>query len=233
MVVTKVPGWGEIVLAELTQTFDHADLSYFFPLMRNTEQVLGFRPRLGTFDAAFDAWYVFDYFYRPDDPGAFAAVPFSEKGGYKAKGRLFSPDGLPLCQAELPMPLKFTYHDTTVSLIAHERGKYVCPLRFPEKTAETCPVNHNNWLKKGCTAMMPTSMGARLRYTLDRDAQAYKDTYKQRTAVERINSQAKALGIERPMLRNGAAIANLNTFIYILINLRLLQRIRNRQPEIA
>ena len=79
--------------------------------------------------------------------------------------------------------------------------------------------------------MMPTSIGARLRYTLDRDSQLYKDIYKQRTATERINSQAKALGIERPHIRNGKAIANLNTLIYILINLRLLQRIRNHQPE--
>ena len=199
--------------------------------MHKTEQVLGFKPRIGTFDAAFDAWYVFDYFYRPDDPGAFAAVPFSEKGGYKANGRLFSPEGFPLCLAGLPMPLHFTYRDTTVSLIEHERGKYVCPLRFPEKTAEICPVNHKNWARKGCTAMMPTSMGARLRYTLDRNSQVYKDAYKQRTAVERINSQAKALGIEHPHFRNGQAIANLNTLIYILINLRLLQRIRLRQPD--
>ena len=78
---------------------------------------------------------------------------------------------------------------------------------------------------------MPTSIGARLRYTLDRDGEAYKKVYKLRTAVERINSQAKALGIERPYLRNGAAIANQDTLIYILINLRLLQRIRNRQSE--
>jgi hypothetical protein len=231
VVVTKIPEWGELVIAELTQTFDQSDVSYFFPLMATTEQRLGFRPRYGTFDAAYDAWYVYDYFHRDDDPVAFAAVPFSEKGGYKAKGRQFSPDGLPLCQAGLPMPLHFTYQDTTISLIAHERGKYVCPLRFPAQSANACPVNHKNWAKKGCTAMMPTSVGARLRYTLDRDSQTYKDIYKQRTAVERINSQAKALGIERPHIRNGAAIANLNTLIYILINLRLLQRIRNRQPE--
>lgn len=32
--------------------------------------------------------------------------------------------------------------------------------------------------------MMPTSIGARLRYTLDRDSQHYKDIYKQRTATE-------------------------------------------------
>ena len=76
--------------------------------------------------------------------------------------------------------------------------------------------------------MMPTSIGARLRYTLDRESAAYKDAYRQRSATERINSQAVALGIERPHLRNGHAIANRNTLIYTLINLRFLQRIRAR-----
>ena len=233
VVVTKVPGWGEIVLAELTQPFNQADVSYFFPLMSVTEQRLGFRPRFATFDAAFDAWYIYDYFHRNDDPVAFAAVPFSEKGGYKAKGRLFSPEGLPKCEAGLPMPLKTTFKDRTRSIIEHERGVYVCPLLFKTPSGDTCTKNHKNWTKGGCTADMPTSIGARLRYTLDRDSQLYKDIYKQRTAVERINSQAKALGIERPHIRNGKAIANLNTLIYVLINLRLLQRIRNRQPEIG
>jgi hypothetical protein len=231
VVVTKIPGWGEMVVAEMTQTFDQADVSYFFPLMDKTVERLGFKPRFGTFDAAFDAWYVYDYFHRADDPQAFAAVPFAEKGGYKAKGRQFSPEGLPICAAGFPMPLQFAYNDTTLSIIEHQRGKYVCPLLYPQRSADACPVNHKNWPKKGCTAIMPTSIGARLRYTLDRDSPAYKEIYKQRTAVERINSQAKALGIERPYLRNGAAIANQNTLIYILINLRLLQRIRRRQSE--
>jgi hypothetical protein len=55
VVATKVPGWGEFVLAELTQSFDHADVSYFFPLMGDAERRLGFRPRFGAFDAAFDS----------------------------------------------------------------------------------------------------------------------------------------------------------------------------------
>jgi len=59
-------------------------------------------------------------------------------------------------------------------------------------------------------------------------SEAYKDAYRQRTATERINSQAVALGIERPHLRNGRAITNRNTLIYVLINLRFLQRIRAR-----
>jgi hypothetical protein len=183
-------------------------------------------------DTLFDAFYVYEYFHRPDDPAAFAAIPFSEKGGYKAGERQFSPRGLPLCKAGLPMPLKFTFTDRTSALIVHERGKYVCPLRTPDApTDAVCPINHKNWAKQGCTAMMPTSIGARIRYQLDREGQAYKDIYKQRTATERINAQAVALGIERPHLRNGQAIANRNTLIYILINLRFLQRIRQRLPE--
>ena len=79
--------------------------------------------------------------------------------------------------------------------------------------------------------MMPISIGARIRYTLDRDSDRYKQIYRQRTAVERINSQAVALGIERPHLRNGAAIANRNTLIYLLINLRFLQRLRQALRE--
>ena len=230
IVVTKVPDLGEFVLAELTQPFDHGDLTYFFPLMQQTEQRLGFKPRFGTFDAAFDAWYVYAYFSATSDGSptqGFAAVPFSEKGGKSLTHRRFSPHGLPLCKAGLPMPLKFAFTDRTSCLVEHERGKYVCPLLFPHPSATACPVHHPLWKRGGCTAMMPTSIGARLRYTLDRDSAAYKLIYNQRTAVERINSQAVALGIERPHLRNGKAIANQNTLIYLLINLRFLHRLRH------
>jgi len=232
VVVAKVPSWGEFVIAELTQPFDHGDVTYFFPLMRQTEERLGYRPRYATFDAAFDAWYVYAHFYCENDPTfGFAAVPFSEKGNYKAHQRQFAPDGAPLCAAGLAMPLKFTYTDRTTCIVEHERGKYVCPLKFPAPTRRACPVHHANWKQNGCTAMMPTSIGARLRYTLDRDSDLYKQVYRQRTAVERINSQAVALGIERPHLRDGQAIANQNTLIYLLINLRFLQRLRRNQRD--
>ncbi len=228
VIVTKVPEWGEIVLAEMTQTFDHPDVSYFFPLMAQVEARLGFRPRWGTFDAAFDAFYVYEYFYCQADPEAFAAVPFSEKGNAQSIHRKFSPEGLPLCAAGLPMPLKFAYRDRTNCIIEYERGRYVCPLHHPQKTDQPCPIQHKKAAKGGCTSSMATSIGARIRHTLDRKSPFYKKIYDQRTAVERINSQAKALGIERPYLRNQESITNLNTLIYTLINLRLLQRIKLR-----
>ena len=35
IVATKIPNWGEVVLAELTLTFDQPDVAYFFPLMES------------------------------------------------------------------------------------------------------------------------------------------------------------------------------------------------------
>jgi len=50
-------------LAELTQPFDQPDVSYFRPLLAQVEQRLGFKPRFGALDAAFDAFYVYEYFH--------------------------------------------------------------------------------------------------------------------------------------------------------------------------
>jgi len=220
VVATKVPGWGEFVLAEFTQPFDQSDDSYFFPLLKATERRLGHRPKFGALDAAYDAFYVYEYFHTA---GGFAAVPLAERGGFK--GRQFDDRGLPLCPAGLAMPLKATYQCKT-SLVVHAMGRYACPLHFPQSTGQSCPRDDAHWAKGGCVTTMATSIGARLRDQLDRDSDAYKTVYKQRTADERINSQAKELGIERPMLRNGRAIANLNSLIYVLINLRALHRVR-------
>jgi hypothetical protein len=223
VVATKVPGWGEFVLAELTLPFDQSDVAYFFPLMEETERRLGFRPQYGAFDAAYDAFYVYAHFQRENQPikAGFAAVPRSKRGG---KRRQFNPKGLPLCEAGLAMPLKYTY-TCKRTLVEHERGRYYCPLVHPERTGEACPIDHKNW-PKGCITTIATSVGARVRHQLDRESALYKEIYKQRTATERINSQAKALGIERPKLRNRQAITNQNTLIYVLINLRALHRVR-------
>lgn len=211
------------MLAEMTQTFDKSDVSYFLPLMEQVEQRLGFRPRFAALDAAFDAFYVYEHFHADDHDG-FAAVPFAEKGN-KAH-RAFDDHGLPLCEVGLAMPVKKSYNDNTKALIPHRRAIHACPLLYPQPNGITCPVQHKQWPKGGCTVNSPTSIGSRLRYQLDRDSDAYKQVYKQRTATERINSQATALGIERPKLRNQQAIANYNTLIYILINLRAIQRIQ-------
>ena len=228
-VVTRLSSSHEFVLAERTQTFDKGDVTFFFPLMKDTEQRLGYRPRYGALDAAFDAFYVYDYFHHPTHDG-FAAVPFCEKGN-RAR-RTFGAEGLPLCEAGLAMPHKLTYNDRTTALIPYQRARHVCPLLVPEANGQSCPVAHQKWTKGGCTTTLANTPGARIRHQLDRDSDVYLNVYRQRTAVERIFARAVDLGIERPKLRNQHAIANQNTLIYLLINLRTLQRIRptNVQP---
>jgi hypothetical protein len=216
VVATKVPGWGEFVLAEFTQTFDASDVSYFASLMADVERRLGKKPRFGAFDAAFDAFYIYEYFARNTDWRAgFAAIPMTGRSTH----REFDADGHPLCAAGLSMHPAFTFV-SRATRVEHERTHYVCPLK-----GQTCPIQHPRSAKGGCTHRIPTSIGARLRHQIDRETSLYKEIYRQRTATERINAQAVALGIERPHLRNQQAIANQNTLIYVLINLRALRRL--------
>lgn len=227
VVVTKADDLGEVVLAELTQTFNHSDESYFFPLMAQTEVNLGRKPKFGAWDAAYDTFYVHEYFTLA---GGFAAVPWATRTDQQ---KTFSPDGLPLCAAGLAMPLKSRVQKKSGCLVPHELGRYACPLLFPEKTGAVCPIDHPNWQRvgndQGCLTALPTSVGTRARHELDRKSEAYHRLYDQRSACERINSQAVALGIERPRLRNQCSITNQATLIYVLINLRTLQRVKEKK----
>ena len=217
VVATKVPDWGEFVLAELTQPFDQPDVSYFQPLMAATEQRLGFRPPYGAFDAAFDAFYIYEYF---DQPSRRRCRTRLRRGPLLGTGRpklRFDCRGRPLRGRTGHAPRVTPSEKTT--LIQHQWNRYVCPLRFPETTAAACPVDHKQWAKDGCTATLPTSPGVRLRYQLDRDSDLPGSL--QATHCHRTYQQpGPELGIERPRLRNGQAVAHLNTLIYVLINLR-------------
>lgn len=65
-----------------------------------------------------------------------------------------------------------------------------------------------------------------MRVTLKRNSPNYKVIYTQRTSAERITSQAKALGIERPKLRNRQSMSHRNSLIYLVTNAKALQRAR-------
>jgi len=112
---------------------------------------------------------------------------------------------------------------------AHPDGyraqEFRCPLLHPHPTAQTC--DHEQFVKgPGCVKYINIEAGGLLRVLLDRDSAAYKDIYRQRTSAERINSQAKALGIERPKVRNERSVHTLNTLTYIVINVQALARVR-------
>lgn len=224
IVVTRLPDHTEVVLAERTRPFNESDISHFHPLMAQVEARLGRKPRFGAWDTAFDAHYVHDYF---DHDGGFAAVPLNP--GHKGGDRQFAADGAPICAAGLAMTRQFTYQHRT-SLIPHTREQWRCPLLHPDPSGADCPTHDPHFLKGGCKTTIAAGRGSRIRLQLDRESAAYTTLFNQRTMVERINSQAEALGILHPKLRRGRAIAHHNSLIYVLINLRALARMHAARP---
>jgi hypothetical protein len=85
--------------------------------------------------------------------------------------------------------------------------------RHPLKECRTNCIKDPNWEKGGL-----------MRVLLDRQSPLYHAIYTQRTSSERINSQAQALGIQRPKVRIGHSVANLNTLIYLVINAKALAK---------
>jgi len=209
------PRYGDVVLAEYTQPFNEADITYFEPLRQRVTATLGCTPSHWAGDAAFDAWYV----YQPAaEQGGLAAVPFNTRGQPRPT---LDARGFPVCARGLSM------HAGPVSLekAGFHSQRLLCPLLFPRPTGATC--EHAQFAKgTGCIKQVNIELGGLLRLSLDRHSDAYRQVYKQRTSAERINSQATALGIERPHVRNGHSIRNLNTLTYIVINVRALDRIR-------
>jgi hypothetical protein len=211
-----VPDYGDVVLAEYTQPFNEADVTYFRPLYQRAVVALKQFPTHVTADAAFDAWYVYECAARHEGIGA---VPLNQHS-HASFGR--AADGTPRCEKGLLMQPTLQFDHT----YGYRAQRFRCPLLFPEPTGATCA--HDQFAKgKGCVKDVNWELGGIQRVTLDRDGPLYHAIYTQRTCCERINSQAQALGIERPKVRNGRSVAHLNTLIYLIINVRALAKVKS------
>jgi hypothetical protein len=214
------PQYGDVVLAEYTLPFNEADSTYFAPLYDRLVETIGFRPRFFAADAAFDAWHIYQPFA---EIGGMAAIALNLRGHPQPK---LGPGGFHLCPQGLEMAPSYEYN--------HSKGYRAqllrCPRLFPTQTAHSC--THKQFAKGvGCVKHINIEAGGWMRIQIDRQSEEYKQLYKQRTASERINSQAKDYGIERPKVRNGHSVVNLNTLTYIVINARALKRVRNIKTQ--
>jgi hypothetical protein len=217
-----IPDYGDVILAEYTQSFNENDITYFVPLYIQTVATLGFCPTYITADAAFDARYVDQTsVFR----GGIAAIPLNQHGH---PGCQRAPDGVPLCPTGLRMQPTSQFSHT----YGYRAQRFRCPLLFPCATGQTC--DHEQFAKgKGCVKDLNWEAGAQMCVTLDREGPLYQVVYRQRTSAERINSHAKEqFWLDRPLVRNGRSVRNLNTFTYILINLKALQRARSMNTSL-
>jgi hypothetical protein len=214
--VSTVADYGTVVLADFTQPFNEGDITYFRPLYQHTVLALGHYPTNVAADAAYDAWYVYEAAARH---GGIAAVPLNTHGHEEVPR---DPDGTPRCAIGLPMHPTKQFNHT----YGYRAQRFQCPLLFPEQTGATCA--HEQFTKgKGCVKDVNWELGGIQRVTLDRDGPLFHGLYHQRTGCERINARAKELGIERPRVRNGRSVAHLNTLIYVIVNVRVLQKAKS------
>jgi hypothetical protein len=210
------PDYGDVVLAEYTQPFNEGDVSSYHPHIHQAVVALNQFPTHVTADAAFDAWYVYQ---TCAFSGGIAAIPKNQHA-HPVYER--DRDGVPLCPLGLRMHPTYQFAHTN----GYRAQRYRCPLLFPTPTGQTC--THAQFAKgKGCVKDINIEVGGLMRVTLDRSSPLYHAIYTQRTSCERINSQAQSLGIERPKVRNQRSVANLNTFIYVIINVRALERAKS------
>jgi hypothetical protein len=210
------PVYGDVVLAECTLPFNEGDVTYYRPLYQRTVVALDQFPTHVTADAAFDYWYVYETVAHRE---GIAAIPLNNHGHQEVPR---DPDGTPRCAMGLRMHPTYQFQHTN----GFRAQRFRCPLLFPQPTGQTC--EHTQFARgKGCVKDPNWEKGGLMRTLLDRNSPLYHAVYTQRTACERINSQAQALGIERPKVHNGTSVRNLNTLIYLVINVRALQRAKS------
>jgi hypothetical protein len=215
VVTATDPRYGDVVLAEYTLPFNEVDVTYYPPLYERTVTTLGFYPTNVTADAAFDAWHVYQTCAAR---GGIAAIPLNTRG-HPLPQR--DSDGTPRCPKGLGMSPSYQFDHSE----GYRAQLFRCPWLFPPPTSHTC--DHEQFGKgPGCVKYIKIELGGQMRVALDRAAEPYTAIYRQRTSAERINSQATALGIECPKVRNSRAVRNLNTLTYIVIKARALERAR-------
>ena len=216
MAAATIADSGDVVLAEYPLPFNEADVTSYRPLSQRTVLALDQFPLPVTADAGFDSWYVYETVAHR---GGIAAIPLNTHG-HKEVPR--DSDGSPRCSAGLRMHPTSLFWQTN----GFRAQRFRCPLLFPTRTGQTC--EHAQFAKgKGCVKDPHWEKGGLMRALLDRHSPLYHAIYTQRTCCERINSQAQALGIERPKVRNIDSVRNLNTLIYLVINVRALQRAKS------
>lgn len=214
VVAATHPIYGDVVLAEYTQPFNENDITYFRPLYQQAVVALNRFPTHITADAAFDAWYVYEAAARH---GGIAAVPLRKHSDTRRDS-----DAVPRCEIGLRMHPTIQFDHT----YGYRAQRFRCPLLFPKPNGASCV--HAQFLKgKGCIKDLNWELGGKMRVTLDRESSLYKKIYNQRTSAERINSQAKAFGIEHPKVRNIYSVKNLNTLTYLVINVRALAKAKS------
>ncbi len=191
-----------VVLADLTLPFNANDVDFASGLLDATIAVLNGLPDALTADAAFDAHQVYAYFLNSPSR---VAIPLNLRGHPSFR---WDGETRPLCPTDqTPMQPREIRQER-----GHPRQRFHCPVCGHDHKLFIDPIHLYRWRQ-------------------DHDTPAFHRLYRQRTVVERVNSLADTYKLTRPHFRRRRSVAHRNTFIYIVLNLHVLQRLRQQHKD--
>jgi hypothetical protein len=128
------PDYGDVVIAEYTQPFNEADVTYFRPLFARVIDALTPPPTHLAADAAFDAWYFYE---EAMGLGGIGAVPLNQ---HSKTPFAREADETPRCPKGLLMQPTKSFNHTN----GYRAQRFQCPLLFPEKTGKRVITNNSS-----------------------------------------------------------------------------------------
>jgi hypothetical protein len=220
--------YGPAFLYEDVFTAKTPDVKTALPTLKPLVEKWKFRLKKFLADAAYDAFEIYQYVYAKDNPDnnrepAKAYIALNSRG-HPRLNRQFSENGNLICEANLEMTNGGQWFDNHKG---YHRQKFTCP-RITLKTNQkcgACPINHPRFQKHGCFRYINLDDLEQLRFTIHRDSQEFKNTFKQRIFVEQAFSSIKEHDdMEMPKVRNLNSVKNISTLAAILNNIHILKK---------
>jgi hypothetical protein len=217
----------EVCGAETTKPANSADVNFALPLLKAYRQHTKVFVQRFLADAAFDAWDIYqDVFGDKDDPQhGQAYIPINPRG-HDPKPNQVGPHGGIIAPCGKEMKPESAWFDKSKG---YHRRRDQCPYTQTQRQKGTvsCPCNHPQvHSKRGCTRTINLDDPQKLRFALNRQSKEFKQAFKERTTVERLFAHANQANFEHPNVRDGHAVAQLNTLTYTLINLKAILKVR-------
>jgi hypothetical protein len=214
--------YGLVCLHDLTLPGNTADVSFFRPLLQPLREQLHLQLLKIVADAAFDAGYVYQ---DTRDQGGTAYIALNTRGHAVLQHR-FGPHGRLLCADGREMDNAGQWFDKKKG---YRRGRFTCPFynsqgrRKQALLGDTCRCQHAKFPSGGCRHTINLDDPDQVRFAVDRGSRDFKETYARRTDAERLFSLAESYHLEHPEVESLTSVANLNTLLYLLLNVRTLE----------
>lgn len=206
-----------IPLIEVTLPNNQTDGKVAKKMLRKLVRIYGQKKgRIFLGDAGYDDRELYDYIVEQLKGEAF--IPLNPRGTQPPKE--LGEHGLPLCQADLEMKFAGMSPDGK-----RNRKKFRCPIILGNKKEKAqlpkrCPVEHKHFCqgkRYGCTAYIDVTEDNRSR--VPRESKRYKDTYKDRTGVERYFSSLGPRDIEEMAVYKYRSVRNQMTIAHLTLSL--------------